>query len=175
MPYVVPQPPRTIGNFESGVEGFKGLTDLLLQALLSGQISRQPSAGQYTSPTGQSTFVSPAERVASNPSMSAASAIQNSGQGSFQPTRYSGLQFNPSLDRQLQQAKLNESKAFAGYLQGQTPGTPSIPPTQPTAPTSLTPDTLDADTILKLKKAALDPQNPQRIDIIQLLRDAGEL
>src|SRR3990167_8203655 len=50
MPYVVRQPPRTIGNFESGVQGFQGLADILLQAILSGQLSQVPQG--RVAPTG---------------------------------------------------------------------------------------------------------------------------
>ena len=53
MPYIVPQPPRTIGNFESAVGGFDQLMQALLQTMLSGQLSRNipnPGYGQTGSP-----------------------------------------------------------------------------------------------------------------------------
>ena len=56
MPYMVPQPPRTIGNFESGVGGFDQLMQALLQTMLSGQFQKNipnPGYGQTGSPGTQ--------------------------------------------------------------------------------------------------------------------------
>src|SRR3990167_5347013 len=53
MPYIVPQPPRTVGNFESAVGGFDQLMQALLQTMLSGQLSGSipnPGYGQTGSP-----------------------------------------------------------------------------------------------------------------------------
>ena len=113
MPYIVPQYQNPNQEFAR---------DLLKQALLVaitkgaslpfqglGQVAK---AGQYTSPTGASTMFSPAERVASNPSMSAAQMVsQNAPPGaSFTPTQF-GIGQVPNLDRQVQQADIAYKKA----------------------------------------------------------------
>ena len=115
MPYIVPAPrsaPETgFGQFTNKLgENLELARDVLLKAMLSGQISKTPAAGQYTSPTGASTFISPAERVAANPNISAAQAIDASGAGTLTPTQYSGFQINPSLDRLVQQMQLRKAQ-----------------------------------------------------------------
>lgn len=115
MPYIVPGPtpaPRTgFGDFAQGVGGsLEKIQDLLLQAILSGQLVRSPSAGQFSAPSGASTFISPAERVASNPNMSAASLISRQPTGSMIPTQYHGFESVPNISRLLQQLQVQKAK-----------------------------------------------------------------
>lgn len=126
------------------------MRDLLKQALLIaitkgasipfqalGQVAK---AGQYTSPTGASTMFSPAERVASNPNMSAAQLISQQAPpgATFTPTRF-GLGRIPDyaqeasrlavqkapLERQALQSTIDWQKQLPGlykdiYKTGQT-------------------------------------------------------
>lgn len=117
MPYILPQPQvRQTGwdqaGFATGVIG-----DILLKALLAGQIGGRPSAGVFTSPTGATTNISPAERVKGAPNIRLADLISKQGQGSFLPTQYSGFQLQPDLSRQLQQAQLAKAPLEQQKLQ----------------------------------------------------------
>ena len=120
MPYIVPQQPDYRGEF------MRGLTkDLLLAALTKGAslatsgLGRVATAGQYTSPTGKTAMISPAERVASNPAMSAGQMIsQNAPAGStFTPTRY-GIGRVPDYEQLLNQIKVQNAPLERQKLQG---------------------------------------------------------
>ena len=116
MPIVIDRPPIRVGD-----ENLQAMQQLgqgggqLLAALLN--FYRQRGRGTYTSPTGATTEVSPAERTAggmSLPQLLSQQATQ--GQGSFQPSRFSGLgpvPISPSvLPRlQVQQAQAEIAKA----------------------------------------------------------------
>src|SRR3990167_11487468 len=107
MPYSINAVDPRPGWFETfGSTGLNTLSDLLLKAMLSGQLQRRPSAGQYTAPGGASTFISPAERVKGAPNTRLADLVSQQGKGTFTPTQYSGMRMQPDLSRQLQQQQL---------------------------------------------------------------------
>ena len=114
MPYIVPSPtpaPRTgFGDFAQGLGGgTQKFQDLLLQAILNGQLAPRQQ-GAYTSPTGATTTISPAEvSVRGNvPFNTLMRQGQNRPQGSsYKPI--GSLEYLPPLNRQLQQAQLSQA------------------------------------------------------------------
>ena len=116
MPYMLPQPQvRQTGWDQAGFATGVGL-DILLKALLSGQVGGRPSAGVFQSPTGATTTISPAERVKGAPNVRLADLISKQGKGTFTPTQYSGLQVQPDLSRQLQQSQIQQNQAQTAAL-----------------------------------------------------------
>lgn len=136
MPYMAPYKPSLGERFQAEIPGLT--KDLLLMALTQGAslpfqgVGRVATAGQYQAPNGNSTFIGPAERVASNPKMSAGQVVsQNRPVGSsFVPTQH-GFGQVPDLDRQLKESTIGYQNAYQGYLQGNTPQqTPQVDPLQ---------------------------------------------
>lgn len=106
MPYVLPQPQPRQTAWD--MLGFAGGTaaDLLLKALLGGQISKIPQAGQQNGTQfPMSTSNAPAQ-----------------SQGFKIP--FTNMQINPNLDNQVKQSQLQQNQAYTQYLQGLS-GTPS--------------------------------------------------
>jgi hypothetical protein len=106
MPVVYPQVTNVPGN----VEAFRGLGQgggELLAALIN--LYRRQGGGAYTSPTGATTQVSPAERVAGVPGANLSQLLAQraaQGQGAFQPRRMSFLGPVPVNQAQVQKALL---------------------------------------------------------------------
>ena len=118
MPYIVPQAPPSPGQ--------EFARDLLKQAMLAfitqgaslpfAGLQQVAKAGQYTSPTGAQTMISPAERVASNPSMGTAQLMsENPPRGSsFIPTQF-GLGRSADVEQATKRANLGLTQAATGY------------------------------------------------------------
>ena len=149
MPYMLPQqPPRQTGWDQAGFATGVGL-DILLKALLAGQLGPVATAGMYTAPTGASTAISPAERVAPGQpgaGRSLASVLQQSpGPGTFQGTGFGGLRAQPNLDRQLKQSQLQQSQAMVPYIQSLSQGQTAQPGVTPAVLKQLEDDALSGD------------------------------
>lgn len=121
MPYMLPRRQ----TFQEDV--LPGLTkDLLLMALTQGAsipfqgMGKVATAGQYTAPGGQSTFIGPAERVASNPRMSAGQLISQQAppQASFTPTQF-GRGHVPDYESLINQSKVANLPLERQKLQGE--------------------------------------------------------
>jgi hypothetical protein len=116
MPYIVPGPtPGTPGLGDYFGQGFseganKGL-DLLMQAYLAGMLSPTPTQGSYTSPSGATTTLSPAEVSAQNPTIDLSRLLRQQ-QIPGATVRAAGfpLRFQPDLKRQVEQAQLEKAQ-----------------------------------------------------------------
>ena len=106
MPYILPQPQARQTGWDQAGFATGTVVDILLKALLAGQLGRKPSGGVFTSPSGASTMISPAERVKGAPNTRLADLVSQQGKGTFTPTQYSGMRIQPDLSRQLQQQQL---------------------------------------------------------------------
>lgn len=120
MPYLLPRQP-TFRDYIPELE-----KDLLLAAITHGAsipfqgLGKVATAGQYQAPGGQSTFISPAERVASNPNMSAAQMISQQAPPTarFTPTQF-GIGHVPNYDQMINQAKVQNLPLERQKLQGE--------------------------------------------------------
>jgi len=118
MPYVIPSAPPMPGWGDYAGQGIEKVTDMLLQAILSGQLGARPTGGTYQAPTGATTAISPAERVApgqAGAGQSLASLLQQGSPGSFRGTGFGGFQVQPNLTRQSQEADIAYKQSQADW------------------------------------------------------------
>jgi hypothetical protein len=137
MPYYLPAPYPDTRDADTA-RAFGAITRKIIEAIAASQgapsLSRKPTGGVYTPPSGTPTTISPAEQVAPGQvkaGQQLASLIQNqivpSGVGQFEPTSYSGFSLGPSqlqqdksLERTKTQAEIRETNASAALKEHAT-------------------------------------------------------